>query len=259
MTFLMPSDRFISIPGSLNFRDFGGYRTETGGQLVKGKLFRCGMLTDLKGEALKQFSELDIGVICDLRREDEAALYPSPTHSAFDCIQNIPIAPGTSSDLRTSMMEGFPKPEDQVAFMTEITKEIARDHLDAYRRVLRCLIETDQGGFLIHCMVGKDRTGFGVAMIQLMLGVSRKLVMEDYLLTNQATELMTRTRSRMAEQNQPINDATLEIIAKVKRVYLEAALLEVDAEYGGIAGYLEAIGLTSPEHDELLKRWVTFA
>jgi hypothetical protein len=83
--------------------------------------------------------------------------------------------------------------------------------------------------------------------------------MEDYLLTNQATELMTRTRSRMAEQNQPINDATLEIIAKVKRVYLEAALLEVDAEYGGIAGYLEAIGLTSPEHDELLKRWVTFA
>lgn len=105
--------------------------------------------------------------------------------------------------------------EDQIAFMTEITKEIARDHLDAYRRVLRCLIETEQG-FLIHCMAGKDRTGFGVAMIQLMLGVSKELVMEDYLLTNQATELITRTRARMAEQFQEIDDATLEIIARVR-------------------------------------------
>ena len=255
MTFSTPSDRFIAIQDSLNFRDFGGYPTITGDQLVKGKLFRCGMLTDLKGEALQQFSGLDIGVICDLRREDEVELYPSPNHPAFECIQNIPIAPGTSSELRTSMMEGADTPEDQVAFMTEITKEIARDHLDAYRRVLRCLIETEQG-FLIHCMAGKDRTGFGVAVIQLMLGVSRNLVMEDYLLTNQATELITRTRARMAEQNQAISEATLDIIARVKRVYLEAALLEVDAEYAGIPGYLEAMGLTTQEHKELLTRWV---
>ena len=53
MTFSTPSDRFIAIQDSLNFRDFGGYPTITGDQLVKGKLFRCGMLTDLKGEALQ--------------------------------------------------------------------------------------------------------------------------------------------------------------------------------------------------------------
>jgi len=60
----------------------------------------------------------------------------------------------------------------------------------------------------------------------------------------------------MAEQNQAISEATLDIIARVKRVYLEAALLEVDAEYAGIPGYLEAMGLTTQEHKELLTRWV---
>ncbi len=258
MTSQLPTDRFIPIQGSLNFRDFGGYPTTDGGFLVKGKLFRCGMLTDINETGLEQFSGLGIGVICDLRREDEVALYPSPPHPAFDCIQNIPIAPGTSSDLRDSMMTKDHSSEDQIAFMTEITKEIARDHLDAYRRVLRCLIETEQG-FLIHCMAGKDRTGFGVAMIQLMLGVSKELVMEDYLLTNQATELITRTRARMAEQFQEIDDATLEIIARVKGVYLEAALLEVDTVYGGIRVYLEEIGLTASEHDALIARCVNAA
>lgn len=255
MTFANPIDRFIPIAGSLNFRDFGGYPTKTGGRLVKGKLFRCGMLTDLQGQSIERFEALNIGVICDLRREDEVALYPPPDHYSFECIKHIPIAPGTSSDLRASIMKEDHSPGDQVAFMIEITKEIARDHLNAYRQVLRSLIETDRG-FLIHCMAGKDRTGFGVAIIQLALGVPTELVMEDYLLTNQATELISRTRSRMTEQNQSIDDSTLEIIARVKGVYLEAALTEVDIHFGGISGYLEEIGVTSADQKDLLKRLV---
>ena len=77
--------RFVPIPGSLNFRDFGGYQTESGQTVKKGKLFRCGMLTGIGESGRNEFSDLDIGVICDLRREDEVEGAPTPEGAPFDC------------------------------------------------------------------------------------------------------------------------------------------------------------------------------
>ena len=37
---------------------------------------------------------------------------------------------------------------------------------------------------LIHCTAGKDRTGLIAALVQLLAGVSREVVVADYLLTN---------------------------------------------------------------------------
>ena len=139
--------------------------------------------------------------------------------------------------------------------MQEITREIACEHVAAYAQMFRALIATERG-FLVHCMAGKDRTGFGVAVIQLMLGVSEQLVMADYLLTNEASELMTRTRDRMLEQGIEIDAASLEVITQVKREYLEAALMGLKAEFGGIEGYLEAAAVKPAERADLIKRLV---
>ena len=144
---------------------------------------------------------------------------------------------------------------ERSAFMQEITREIACEHVAAYAEMFRALIMTEQG-FLVHCMAGKDRTGFGVAVIQLMLGVSEELVMADYLLTNKARELMTRTRDRMREQGIEIDAASLEVITQVKREYLEAALTGLKSEFGGIAGYLEAAAVEPAEQADLRRRLV---
>ena len=255
MIFQNPSDRFIGLEGSLNFRDFGGYPTASGGHVIKGHLFRCGMLSDFTSDGAAEFEALNIGVICDLRGTDEVALYPTPNLPMFDCQKHIPIAPGTSSDLRGSVAMGQHSAAERSAFMQEITREIACEHVAAYAQMFRALITTEQG-FLVHCMAGKDRTGFGVAVIQLMLGVSEKLVMADYLLTNEARELLTRTRDRMREQGIEIDAASLEVITQVKREYLEAALTGLKSEFGGIEGYLEAAAVEASEQAELVRRLV---
>ena len=41
--------RVIEVEGAVNFRDFGGYRTATGGRVTSGRLFRCGQMADLTG------------------------------------------------------------------------------------------------------------------------------------------------------------------------------------------------------------------
>jgi protein-tyrosine phosphatase len=245
--------RFIQIPGSLNFRDFGGYLTKDGRRIRRGHLFRSGMLTDIPASATTEFADLGIGVICDMRSHDEVALYPTPDSAAFDCQVHIPISPGTSQSLRASMEQMQNSATERVHFMREITREIAREHVAAYALVLRALVET-QRGFLIHCMAGKDRTGFGAAVIKLTLGVSKSLIMHDYLLTNQASDLITRTRSRMKEQGHSIDESTLKIMTGVEQGYLEAALEEIDQHFGGLDGYLEAAEISQQDINHLKSR-----
>ena len=112
---------FIPIEGSLNFRDFGGYETENGSRIKTNLLFRCGMLADIPQHAFEDFSSLGIDVICDLRRDDEAEMSPTPLAAPFQGRRHIPIEPGTSHELRNSMMTAQHSAEERSEFMRIIT------------------------------------------------------------------------------------------------------------------------------------------
>ena len=62
-TFKKPSDRFLSIAGSINFRDFGGYINMEGRHVSKGKLFRCGNMSEILPDAFDDFANLNIGAL----------------------------------------------------------------------------------------------------------------------------------------------------------------------------------------------------
>lgn len=248
--------RFIPIKGSLNFRDFGGYPTADGGTVKKGKLFRCGMLTAIRGAGIDDFTALDIGVICDLRRSDELEGAPTPTEAPFDVQVHIPIAPGSSVDLRASFSNPDMTTQNRVDYMCEITREIARDHVAEYKLLAEHLLNTDNG-FLLHCTAGKDRTGFGAAVILSALGVAEDHIFDDYLLTNTATELLAMMRPSF-EQNygDTVTEDDLKAIAGVQRGYLEAAIQTIHEDFGGMPGYLEEIGLGESAAAELRRRLV---
>ncbi len=242
---------FIPIPGSLNFRDFGGYDTESGQTITKGKLFRCGMLTGIGQQGRDEFAGLDIGVICDLRRDDEVEGAPTPPDAPFDCRVHIPIAPGSSMDLRASFSDPASTTQHRIDFMRAITCEIAKEHTSEYRAVIRELLETDRG-FLIHCSAGKDRTGFGAAVILAALGVAEDHIFDDYLLTNTAEELFLAMKPRFEENyGGLVTEDDLRAVAGVQRDYLSAAIDTIHEHFGDMNGYLEEIGLGQQETTEL--------
>lgn len=248
--------RFIAIPGSLNFRDFGGYATEGGGIIKKGKLFRCGMLTGIGEQGRDQFSALDIGVICDLRREDEVEGAPTPADTPFDVRVHIPIAPGSSMDLRASFSNPDMNTQHRIDYMRAITCEIARDHVAEYRQLVEHLLNTENG-FLLHCTAGKDRTGFGAAVILSALGVPEEHVFDDYLLTNTAQELFAAMKPRFEENyGGTVTDDDMKAVAGVQRDYLEAAIATIHEHFGSMEGYLEEIGLGQSSANELRRRLV---
>lgn len=245
--------RILNVPGGLNFRDFGGYETVDGGRVKHGRLFRSGELSRLTDVGREAFGALGIGLICDLRRPDERADYPTPFPEALQL--RVPIDPGSSVELRSATNLDYGQ---RVAFMTRINVELARDHAAEYRRVIEALLGHDERGFLVHCTAGKDRTGFAVAVIQLALGVPRELVEEDYLLTNEAIDfegvMLPRFRAHFGE-SMSLED--VRAVGGVRLEYLHAALDVLEQLYGGIEAYLEtALGLGPEQRERLREQFV---
>lgn len=254
-----PHDRFVNVEGSVNLRDFGGYSTVDGKQVKRGLLFRCGSMAHIPEHAFDDFAALDIGVICDLRSAEEAEESPTPESKPFDCRVHIPIWPGSSMQFQESIKEAPPTATDFIDFMARVTREIARDHVEAYKQLMRELIETENG-FLLHCSAGKDRTGFGSAIILSLVGVDRETILQDYLISNEAKELAERMKERMLENAKKegfegkMDDRIIEVLSGVREEYLHGAFEEIDNHYGGIHGYLEAVGISASDEKHLLDR-----
>jgi protein-tyrosine phosphatase len=244
-----------AVPGAINLRDFGGYPTSDGRRVRCGVLYRSGMLAGLTDEGQRALRALDIGLICDLRRDEERIADPTPfpAHDPRQVV--IAIDPDSAVALREAMQfEGLPL-ADRIRYMVEINRELARAHAADYRRVFEALEASGDGGFLLHCAAGKDRTGFGAAVIQLALGVPRDLVVEDYLLTNQTMDfegfVMPRLRSSYADVDIELARA----LSGVRVEYIEAALDEIDSSFGSVETYLhDALGLDAKRRQALQDR-----
>jgi protein-tyrosine phosphatase len=253
----MKHNRIIDLPGAINLRDFGGYTTHDGGRVRTGLLYRSGMLAELTPEGQDALRALNIGVICDLRRADERAREPTPFPAHEPRQVHIEIDPDSGVRLREAMTDAVLDLHGRIRFMTEINRELVRAHTAEYRRVFEALESSGNRGFLLHCAAGKDRTGFGVAAIQLALGVPRETVVEDYLLTNVAMDFERVIVPRLKPNYGDIDVEEARALSGVRAEYIHAALDELDSAFGSFDTYLhDALGIDARRRDALRDRYL---
>ena len=121
------------------------------------------------------------------------------------------------------------------------------DNLEEYQAIAALVMDPAMRPINIHCAAGSMRTGFTVALIQLILGVTEVSVYEDFLLTNEVLgstydELLeefrglifANTHSEPTEQDM----ANLSNMVIMYSEYLEAALYHVRDVYGSIDAYI---------------------
>ena len=69
-------------------------------------------------------------------------------------------------------------------YIENIMKRCNRDfvvkHSKEFAKVLNKILEI-KAPILFHCSFGKDRTGFATAMILSIIGVSKEIIIEEYL------------------------------------------------------------------------------
>ena len=89
--------------------------------------------------------------------------------------------------------------------------------------------------------------GFAAALLLSALGVDRATIEHDYLLTNQ----LYKRDARLEGQGHP---HVMKVLWQVQPEFLHAAFEAVDAQHGGMTGYLHnAIGLSPQDLAELQK------
>ena len=73
---------------------------------------------------------------------------------------------------------------------------------------------------------------FGIFLILLALGVEREAVMRDYLLTNEFYRMPVFHEARVSPE-------VLNVLWRVQEDFLDAALLAVEQDFGGVERYFE--------------------
>lgn len=203
-------DRWVHLQGADNFRDIGAYDAGTTAMVAPGLVFRSGDLynSDLNATTLTVndaaiIRSLGIRLIIDLRTTTNVALYPdSALLDDFTTHVYLPLNPSGTE--------------------LEWYRAMARDHGDTWRQVFEILADPDNLPLNCHCWAGKDRTGALIALLLTFLGVERRFVEYDYLLSREVYGWKS-----------------------VHPTWLQAFLEEVDSA-GGIDAYLDNAGVTAP-------------
>jgi protein-tyrosine phosphatase len=102
--------------------------------------------------------------------------------------------------------------------------------------MLRAIIDADGSPILIHCSAGKDRTGWGAAVVHLALGVPREHIVADYRLSN----TVRRNRAARLEELERagLDPELLAPFFGVHENYINQSFDAVDRHFGGVEQYL---------------------
>lgn len=221
-----PTDtsRLLPLQGAYNVRDLGGYPTAQGTQVKWRKVLRSGDLHQLTDTDLNYLSKISVKTYIDFRDTDEIKVAPDKTPESLEHEFALPISAGNILDIGKTAAEQAP------TILVDMNKMFVRNCQDIYKEFFQIIQNDPYAPVLFHCSAGKDRTGFGAALLLSALGVDRALVMHDYLLSNRY--LAGKYDAAVAAN--PI----LAPLVAAESVYLQAALDVIDTEFGGMDEYL---------------------
>ena len=253
-TEVLAAERKLGMQGTPNFRDFGGYPTANGRWVKWGFLFRSGQLSSLSDQDVDLLDSLKLDLVCDFRRLEEQGSDPSrlPTNNP-PRIASIPIIPGSNSRFFEQAEGQMGDRQAMFDFMLQINQDFVEAQAEAYARMFREILQVKDARFLVHCAAGKDRTGFAAAVILLALGVSREVVMRDYMLTGRYFHPHTEIdRLREKYQMQQMDAQSILPMLEVHEDYLARALVAIEQRFPSVEVYLEdALGVGPAEVAQL--------
>ncbi len=239
----------VQLEGASNVRDLGGYRTRDGRLVRRGRLFRSAALAGLTEADLATMEALGIRMVCDLRGVEERGR--APTRLTRPKAVTLPIEPTVGAGLRDILATKEATGEALYAVLERAYVAYALSSTTQYRGLLDRILDDEGLPLLFHCSAGKDRTGFGAALILMALGVPWDDVVADFQATNR---LWRRDTVPSADLPESIRESLLTADPNL----LEAAFAAATREYGSFDAYLaRALELTPAArtrlHDLLLE------
>lgn len=241
--------RRLAWDGCLNARDLGGYRTADGRETRRGAVVRSDSLATLTGAGRAALIEHGVRSIVDLRLPSEVAEAPNPFAEpgghgiAYANVSFIDPAAGPSGEF-TSLADDYTSMLDQFR--------------PAVAAVMTAIARAPEGGVLVHCRGGKDRTGLIAALLLELVGVPRETIGTDYALT---AECLRPLEEEWLENGPGERaDRKKALIAYEPRAEIMVEVLDhLDERYGGAEAYLVGAGVGADDVTLIRRRLLAAA
>lgn len=264
-------DRHLRFPGTINFRDMGGYETSDARRIKTGRLFRSGHLAHSEETAQQDVAALNISLVCDFRIDDERAAHPSQYQSDHEpTVKHLPVWPvGTPGVDNTAarMLSGDADFETALADQTNAYREFIRDQSSQFAGMFEAMLAIEHDAVLLHCSAGKDRTGIAAALLLSALGLPRDTVRHDYLLSLEGHGAREQTQFYVDRYwtahienhgTDPVcSQGDMHRLFSVQPEKIDAAFDEMESVAGSVEGYLRVtLGLDDDALTALRQRYV---
>ena len=257
----MADTRILPLEGIHNFRDYGGYRGLAGARVRSGVLWRSAQHGDASEADLAVVARLGLETVIDLRGPSERQAKPCRRPVGFAATVLFHDDETAGLALHVDAAGDAMSAEQARAAMIALYEGIAwRANLLPMLRRYFAALETCEGASLVHCVAGKDRTGFAVALLHHVLGVHRDDSVADYVLTNVAGNIERRIAAgaeQIRAKYPAIDDATVRTLMGVDEAYIVRALEGIEARHGSLDAYLDdVIGLDGAAREALRARYL---
>jgi protein-tyrosine phosphatase len=229
----METSTRIPVPGTYNFRDVGGLPT-VGGRIREGVLFRSDGLYRLGDDGRDELRRLGVGIIIDLRDENESRAMPDDLDGLDVEVLQLPVFEGSGASQGAGGIS-----------LDALYERIVTQHASVVVSALREIASAGARSVVVHCTAGKDRTGIVVALALLAVGVDHQAVVDDYSRTeaNLAGEWLEEMVALIARYGVPDTPELRVLMGGSPPEAIEGVLDTVERMHGSVREYLLASGL----------------
>lgn len=233
----------IPVPGTYNFRDVGGLRGR-GGEVRRGVLYRSDGLHRLGADGRAMLGELGVRTVIDLRDDAEAEAMPDDLAGLDVELRRLPVFEGSGASHNG---EGVS--------LESLYERMVTRHAGMLGRAVQHIAASD-GGTVVHCTAGKDRTGVVVALSLLSVGVDRDTVVDDYARTEPhlAGEWLEAMVEMVGRYGVPDSPALRTLMGGSPPEALDSVLDLVEREHGSANDFLRVAGVSTSELETLERR-----
>ena len=249
----MPPDRDLVWDGCLNVRDLGGHATVDGGETKFGAIVRSDSVSQLTDAGWKALVAHGVRTVVDLRGDHEREEDP-PRELAVDVV-HVPFMEANEEEWN----EIAPKIEAASAAAPDVatsTRDVYIIFLERFKANVaagvRAVARAPEGGVVVHCVGGKDRTGLLTALLLHVVGVPEEEIAADYSLSEERLRSRHEAWFEAAESEEEL--ARLQRISQTPPGSMLGVFRELERLYGSVEGYLTSAGVDQEDLDRVRAR-----
>ena len=172
--------------GCLNVRDLGGLPTRDGGETRFGAIIRADSVRQLSSDGWHALADHGVRTVIDLRSDRE--LLEDPPADVRVSVLHVPFMKASEEEWEKieSEIEAAVAAAPDTPTQTRDVYLVFLDHFEAnVAAAVRALAEAPEGGVVVHCAGGKDRTGILVALVLDLAGVDAETIAADYAVSEE--------------------------------------------------------------------------